>query len=394
MGKTIVAIGIGLALGIISGFVWISLFPFSQPLSHGKTFISPSVQNKGTGKRQVVGFLPYWLLSKATKDYSPYLTTLTYFALRIDKDGSIVKKVSPTQYEPGWYALTSGKADDLFAQARTSHIALSLTIDSGNIDSIDSFISSASASASTLVAQIQPLLQQYGFSDLNLDIEYTKNASDNERKNFLEFVHDVQRDLPSGITLTVEVSPVDTIQKQLIDISRIGTYANTIILMAYDYHSPDSFVAGPVAPLFGAGVESEFDVTTAVDTLRKEIPSQKIVLGIPLYGYEWETLGTIPRSAIIPGSGVLASNNRAETLLSACQNCTVHSDDVAKESYLSFFSNDTHTNHAIFFPDSLSTAAKRDYAIENNLGGLALWALGYEGSTILNPLVGYKQTPH
>jgi spore germination protein YaaH len=66
--------------------------------------------------------------------------------------------------------------------------------------------------------------------------------------------------------------------------------ADNIVLMAYDYHSTSSFVTGPVAPLSGAGIMSEYDVTAAVEKTLDLIPPQKLVLGIPLYGYEWETL--------------------------------------------------------------------------------------------------------
>lgn len=340
----------------------------------------------------MIGFLPYWLLSKANEDYSNDITTLAYFALRIDSDGSIVTHTSPTEAEPGWYALTSGKADSFLQQAKAHNINLSLVIDSGDINAINNFIATPTKSADTLVSNITPLMQLSGFTDLNLDIEYTKQASAGARTNFVQFVKEVHQALPKDTTLTLEISPIDTVQSQLIDIKRVSAYADKVVIMAYDYHATDSLVTGPVAPLFGAGIVSEFDVATAVDKALQCMPPQKLILGIPLYGYEWETIGTVPRSAAIPGSGVLASNSRIETLLANCPTCKVTADTDAQESFISYFSSDTNTNHIIVFPDKNSTSAKIDLANQKGLGGLALWALGYEGNTMLNPLNTYKNS--
>ena len=150
-----------------------------------------------------------------------------------------------------------------------------------------------------------------------------------------------------------------------------------------------SFVTGPVAPLSGAGVMSEYDVTAAVEKTLDQMPPQKLVLGIPLYGYEWETLTQIPRSAVIPNTGVAASNRRAEELLSSCSSCSATLDKEADEKYISYFDQNVGDYHTIFYPDMDSTKAKINLANKFQLGGLALWALGYEGNSILNPLASY-----
>ncbi len=382
MGKntlySICSLAIGISLGIVSlSYISSSLsFPNTSPLQLKK-------------QNQVIGFLPYWLLTKANTDYSKDITTLTYFSLRIDADGSILKLTTPTQEEPGWYALQSGNVNPFLTSARTHHLVLSLALDSGDNTTINSFISHPTASAQKLVSQVKPLMHQYGFSDLNLDIEYTQHASPTARTHFVQFIQGVRKNLPPSTTLTLEISTLDVIEHQLIDVKAISPYADNIILMAYDYHTPDSFVTGPVAPLGGAGTISEYDVATAVQKSLQLIPTQKLILGIPLYGYEWETLGTIPRSPVIPGSGFTASNRRAEDLLSSCPTCHIQRDTQAIEPYISYFSPDTNTNHIIFFPDQTSTQAKVDFAQKEGLGGLALWALGYEGNIILKPLTTY-----
>ncbi|MDE2590881.1 MAG: hypothetical protein KGL95_14595, partial [Patescibacteria group bacterium] len=286
-------------------------------------------------------------------------------------------------------SLSSGKADLFLKKAKEKNITLSLTIDSGDSKTIESFIATPSANAKRLVKDSLPIMKKYGFSDLNLDIEYTSDANNIQRKEFVNFLRAVRKNLPNQYSLTLEISTLDVIRNQLIDIKSVSSIADNIVLMAYDYHASNSFVIGPVAPLNGAGIDSEYDVATAVEKALQFIPSQKLILGIPLYGYEWEALGTTPRLAAIPGSGVADSNFRAETFLESCATCSAKLDINADEPYFEFFSDESNTNHIIFYPNQNTTKSKIDFANKNALGGIALWALGYEGNTILNPLSDY-----
>lgn len=357
-------------------------------------FLAPknaqSIINPLAPKKIVIGFLPYWLLDTVKSDYSKYITTLSYFALRVDQNGNIQKLLTPQQEESGWYALRSGKLDQIFNNALKNNVSLSLMIASGNVDSINGLISEPDAHAKNLVSDLRPLIDKYKFSDINLDIEYTQNASPTARENFTKFVTQVRKELKNNETLTVEISTTDVIRNNLIDLKAMSKIADNIVLMAYDYHSTSSFVTGPVAPLSGAGVMSEYDVMAAVEKTLDLISPQKVVLGVPLYGYEWESLLQIPRSAIIPNTGVAASNRRAEELLSSCSSCSAVLDKEADEKYISYLDQNFGDYHTIFYPDKDSTVAKINLTNKFQLGGLALWALGYEGDSILNPLTTYK----
>jgi spore germination protein YaaH len=161
--------------------------------------------------------------------------------------------------------------------------------------------------------------------------------------------------------------------------------------MTYDYHYAGSSVSGPVAPVGGAGKEAEFDVETGIQKALDVLPKSKIVLGVPLYGYEWETIDPSPRSATIPTSGIVISNQRAEELLTTCSSCQKQWDANGQESYIIYEDEKTKTYHHIFYPDQTATKAKVDLATKYDLAGLALWALGYEGNIILNPLSTYKK---
>ncbi len=379
----------GLILGIILGyFILLSISIFSPNLKRDIRLHSPIALEKN----QVVGFLPYWLLDKAQGDYSKYISTLTYFGLGVGEDGKIQKLNSPIEEEPGWTDLRTGKLDKFFNQAKKDNIKLSLLMFNGNEESIAKLISDPISHAKNLIDDVSPLMKKFGFTDLNLDIENVKEASDSARQNFTAFVQEVRNGMDENNlgTLTIDASPTVLIKNYLINLTDVSRYADYIVLMTYDYHFPGSFVTGPVSPDNGAGVDSEFDTETAIKEALKIMPAKEILLGSPLYGYEWESIGDVPRSAVIPGTGIAASNMRVEDFLSKCSSCSAKFDNVAKESYLIFKDEDTGTYHQIFYPDDVAMQAKLGLATKYNLAGVALWALGYEGDKILDSLLGYK----
>lgn len=391
MIKNIIIAIIGLTAGVLcSYFILIRFFPSVMNSSeHVLTEISAL-----TKRAEVIGFLPYWLVSDANKDYTKYLTTLTYFGLTITKDGTFERLINPGEEEPGWYTLHSGKIDGLLQQAKITHTKKSLLIFCGDEETIGQLISDPIPHAQNLVEDVTPIMKKYGFTDLNLDIESVSVASDSARQNFTTFVKEVRRQVKNKNlgTLTIEASPTVLIKKYLIDLQNVAPLTDRIVLMMYDFHFPGSYVTGPVSPVSGAGIESEFDSEVGIKLATKMIPLYKIILGIPLYGYEWETLRDTDRSATIPGTGIAASNRRVEDLLKTCDTCSIKTDTTAKESYLIYKDKDTGTYHQIFYPDEQATQEKIKLAHQYHIGGLALWALGYDGNTILNPLEEYKNS--
>jgi spore germination protein YaaH len=347
-------------------------------------------------KKQVIGFLLYSLLSRAKTDYSGEITTLSYFGLTVDPDGTIRKQNSEVENEPGWNALTSGQVDPFLASAKKQDVGLSLVVFNGDNDDIESLMEDPVAHAKNLTGDVLPIMDQYGFTNLNLDIEHTRDASDAAQESFLQFTKTIRDELTKdhNKTLTVDVTTLDLINKTtLIRPQAVAKLADDIVIMAYDYHSTGSSVTGPVAPLKGAGIVSEYDTDAAVQKALLSIPRQKILLGVPLYGYEWETLGNEPRSAIIPNSGNAASNRRAEQLVNTCATCSAQFDKISEEAYVIYSDPETNTYHQIFYPTAQSTLQKINLAKDNSLAGLALWSLGYEGSSILTPLQNYLLPP-
>ncbi len=377
----IISIGITLSYFVVNKF-------FTSKNQNESLNIASIFEHKG----EVIGFLPYWLLTKANQDYSEYINTLTYFSLSINSDGTIQKYTNPGESEPGYLALKNGKFDSFLASAKEKKVNLSLAVFCSDDEVITQMLENPEESAKNLIDDITPLIDQYGFTDLNLDIEQVKDASPEARLKFTNFVKEVKNNLPenNSIILSIDISASAFVKNtNLSDPKALVPLVDKIIIMAYDYHYIGSYVTGPVAPLEGAGIVSEFDTQAAVEAALEIVPKEKIILGIPLYGYEWEAIENVPRSAVIPGTGMIISNQRAENFLSSCATCSAVFDNTDKENYIIYKDQETDTYHHVFYPNEKSTQYKIKLAKQNSLGGIALWALGYEGKTILEPLSSY-----
>jgi len=377
MIKNILFAVLGIFIGAVIGYFFVFRNPIRSVL-------------KLSGN-QSMGFLPYWLIGKASTDYSKYLDGIYYFGLTVGDNGNIVKLANAQEEEPGWYDLKSGKVDSYLQTAKNNHQNLSLVVFSGVNSSIGVLVSDPVKHADNLISDVGPIMRQYGFIDLNLDIEYVDVASDSARGNFTRFVEEIRKDMNNQNlgTLSIDVSPTAFIKNYLVNPADVSKFVDSMVIMGYDYHFEGSYVTGPVAPLFGAGVISEYDIQTAVEKALTIMPASKIILGIPLYGYEWETIGTDPRSPVIPGTGLIASSQRVSQLLESCSTCSAKLDPIAEEKYLIYKDTGTDSYHQIFYPDQEIMKSKIEFAQKYSLAGVALWALGYEDPTILNPLKDY-----
>lgn len=327
-------------------------------------------------KKSVIGFLPFWLINESNTDYSKYLNEITYFNLTIASDGHIEKYANQRELDPGWNTLQKGKFSN---QGLISSIA----IFSGKDDVIDKLIENPRQGAQNLITDLNPIIDQYGFTKINIDIEKVSDATPEQREKFTEFVKEFRSLLNRNIKISLDVTASSFVKEtNLTDPKALGEIVDQIIVMAYDFHHPASTVTGPVAPLTGAGTISEYDVETTIKNAITQIPKEKIILGIPLYGYSWETINEATRSATIPVSYITVSSKKADNFEGIY-------DETDQEMYNIKYDEDTGTYRQTFYPNERSTQVKLDLANKYKLGGVAFWALGYENNTILQPLLNF-----
>jgi spore germination protein YaaH len=153
--------------------------------------------------------------------------------------------------------------------------------------------------------------------------------------------------------------------------ANLGQYTDAVFLMGYDYHGRKSPTTGGVSPF---NDPTQLDVIDSVTIFEAYYPANKIILGLPFYGYEWPSESDYPGASTI-GTGM------AVRMEDAIANAQVYGrlwDSNAHTPWYRYQSNGTW--HQCWYEDEESLGLKLEYLNSTNLAGAGIWALGYEGN--------------
>lgn len=354
-----------------------SLYPL-QPLTEGK---------KGT---EVFGFAPYWTFNKLDNVDFETLTTFAYFGIPIGEDGNLVTD------GPGYKTFHSDKATAIFRKAHDNGTRVVLTITLMDNDSIKAFLANADA-RKIAIAQTTEEVKRRGIDGVNIDIEYVGNPAHEYRDYFSVFVKDMtetmHKEVPgSQVTVSVYASSAKS-TKKLYDIKRIGQSADGVFMMAYDFATSGSDEVIPTSPLYGYKEGKYwYDVSTAVEDFLKLMPAEKLVLGLPWYGYNYPVSEPGVKVSKFQGYSYyywcgrkkqclayFRPDAKAQTYAAANTDVTVEQtgwDDIGKVGWRAYQADGIW--RMIFLDDERSLKLKYQFAKEKNLGGVGMWALGFD----------------
>ena len=131
-----------------------------------------------------------------------------------------------------------------------------------------------------LAAQVVGAIVKYNLDGVNVDLE---NLTEYQRDSYSDFVRILREELPAGKSLSVAVAPkpfkVDTGWQKSYDYAELSKYCDYLMLMTYD----QSYQGGPEGP-----VASALFVENSIKNALKEVPANKIVLGLAFYGRYWK----------------------------------------------------------------------------------------------------------
>lgn len=370
--------------------------PLLSPLSETPLFQFLPTYEKGQNQNRIIyGFAPFWYLDKIT--LQPEITHLAYFSLTIGPEGNFLTR-NDQGGEPGFAKLSSDSLLDLNNQLKkekSKNRKLDLVAAQLNNADIEDFLASPSAHIKFLNS-LDSILLAYPFNGINLDIEYTGNASPELRQQMTKFVKDVREHLNKkydGIELTIDMYAGAANKNMIWDVAEIAPNVDYIVVMAYDFHRSSSQIAGPIAPLFDADASWKESINKYLKAFTENAPQEKILLGIPFYGYEWRTTEKKPGALTYPGSGAIASYKRVLEILEDREILGVeeHWDETALSPFITYTKDGK--NYTITYENARSLSYKLEYVNQLDLGGIAIWSLGYEGDNrdlwdVINKKIG------
>lgn len=313
-------------------------------------------------KTEQWGFLPNWRLNNNPR--VDLVDKLFFFSVPVAGNGSLKwdfasKRIYGQTFknQAAVVIKRGGKVGVVFAMLRDKDL--------------DKFLMDKSA-WETFFREASKLEKEVGANMFNIDFEYQKSPTAILNDNYFEFLTALRSRL--GGELSVDVFGNTLYRGEEEKIKRLFEKTDRVIFMAYDFY--DTGLAGPVAPLAGkAGVDLE-NVFERVNQLA--IDRGRLVVALPLYGYEWRTRTSEFGSVLHPKSiRMLASLGRMEDFLKNNSKIKLNYDEVTETPWLTYKVG-TQIRQ-IYFENERSLKAKIVRVEKYGYGGVAWWALGYEG---------------
>jgi spore germination protein YaaH len=373
---TIVAVLIGLG---IFWWRWLLYRPdLLSPLS-ALTYIQSIGRPSSNVEKKVYGFLPYWTMNEAT--ISATVTDIAYFSVGLDGAGNLLEQTNG-EYEQGLRRMQQDLFADWALERQKADQKIHITITLFQADTIRALLASPT-SRERAIFTISQLVASYPFSGVQLDLEYAGTVDDSLRANYVTFVKDLNESLgkqDKGIELSVAMFGSAASKYTFWDVENLAEHIDFFIVMAYDYHIRSSTVVGPVAPIFGKGTGRwENDVVSNMRDLLKVVQPDKILLGIPFYGYEWTSTSDELGAATFPQSGATATYKRVLSILEDPEiKAQERWDEDALSPYVTY--KEAGQTQFIYYENTRSLSYKLDFVDQLGLRGIAIWALGYEGN--------------
>ena len=220
-----------------------------------------------------------------------------------------------------------------------------------------------------LKGNLAPGIREPGlFDGIDIDWEYP-HAED--AANFLALLTELRQRMNAlrpRLTLSVAVGSSPRMYEGL-DMAQVARTVDEIGLMTYDFNGPWNGQTGFIAPLAsiipGQGGTVQHSVSAY---LQAGAPPEKLLVGIPFYGYGWHLVPDVANGVQQEGEPIRGDHPYRD-IESLAVHSTLYRDPLSKTPWL--FDGDSFWT----YDDPTSVRAKASFARSEHLGGLMLWEL-------------------
>ena len=212
-----------------------------------------------------------------------------------------------------------------------------------------------------LIENLLETVREKGYVGVDVDFVYIRPE---DRVGYADFVNRLRETMnENGYRVSVALAPkTSSYQKGLLyeamDYHLLGQSANTVFLMTYEW----GYTYGPplpVAPLPNVRQVLEYALT--------EIPKEKIVLGIPNYGYSWP----LPYERGVTKARLIG--NVEANVIAAERGVEIQYDERYQSPF--FYYEIGGRRYEVWFEDVRSIYAKLQLAAEKDIRGVGYWNL-------------------
>jgi len=323
-------------------------------LRTGQQIRIPKPQPKPVLKRSVGGWIPYWLQAQAfrsVQNHPDVYNNLSPFWYEVQASGEILK-------------YTGAEDTTILSFARTHGIKLLPLIANAFSSEQISAVLNNPINRQHHINNIARLLSQFNYDGIDINYE---NLFVKDKEIFVIFLHELKVALAAigkQLIVTVHAKPDafgDWSGSEAHDYIGIGQAADFVRIMGYDFHWFGG-EPGPIAPVAWLDRVLAYAVST--------IPKNKLVLGVPTYGYDW------PLAPEQKGKGI--------TYSSAISTAKRYNAPIIEDALLGphFTYTVNEIVHEVWFIDATAFAPFLDLVNYYDINGIVMWYLGAEDPKI------------
>lgn len=328
----------------------------NNPILSGRPDIYPgetlviSYDQEPEGELTANGYAYPFIPSSLLSSVLPYLTYLTPFTYGFTPQGALVE-------------LDDGALLAAAAEAGTAplmHLS-TLTESGGFSNELAHLALTDQALRDTLIDNLEAMLLRKGYRGLDVDFEYLPPEDAGAYAAFLARL--TERLAPLGLPVLAALAPKTSADQpgtlyEGHDYAAIGAAVSRVLLMTYEW----GYTYGPpmaIAPLYIVRQVVEYALT--------EVPREKLVLGIPNYGYDWP----LP---FVQGTTKARTTGNVEAVQRAIDfGAEIFYDERAASPYFNYWQDSVW--HQVWFEDVRSYRAKFDLIREFGLKGGGFWSV-------------------
>ncbi len=359
----------------------------------------------------IYGYLPYWTIAETPNFRVGALTDVAYFGLEINETGNFIKSATDsegnsTNHSGYWAWRNDPQLTDFIIKARANNVRTSITIVS-HVDDVSTKFLNCRECWDSFYEALKEEMAFHKVDNVNLNFEYYELVEKELALKYTEFTaylrKRLKKDLPNA-EIVVAAYADSIINGRITDIESLAKVADRIFIMAYDFHIMPQSKAAPVSPMGGAGIHAGYDIRTMIRDYLSYAPPQKLILGVPYYGFNWSESTEAVNSKEKASDSTegnekqengesgekdnenldKVSNTLIQTYAQIMKNvedsgATVYWDELGQVPYYEYTDPETGKPRKVYFENEKSLEVKYRIAKEFNLAGVGVWALGYDG---------------
>src|SRR5690554_2053845 len=302
-----------------------------------------------------------------------YLTDIIYYGYELGADGN---SKNPSD-------MVTLRESRLSQLSSVHNVGISLSVYSKSPSEISRFLRSNQAKEN-FINQLDQLVTSDSLSGLNI---YFEDLPLQESNLFSSFVSQLKGKFSTDdkeflITLTLPsiAAMSDQNKANAYDFAQLNSSVDYFLVQTNKLKTTGTRIPGSPSPLFG---QDGVSVGTVESTLgfytNGRVPLGKLVMTVTYLGISWQVPDFLPGSPSLGGGSYMEFKHIQDRFLdtgSPTEPPFFGFDHEQVSSYYNYVENGRLKK--VWFEDGNSLFQKYNYALDANLGGVAIWGLGYD----------------